>query len=103
LRAGAHVDVTRHAARLQTGAGANRGVRQRDALHRREHRRAAPDRGQLPGGPDLPGGNVLPAAAVKRVEFLFDYASPWSYLASELLPRRLPGIAIEYRPIYLRG
>jgi len=46
---------------------------------------------------------VLSPAAVKRVAFLFDYASPWSYLASELLPRRLPDIAIEYRPIYLRG
>lgn len=40
---------------------------------------------------------------MKRVQFLFDYASPWSYLASELLPRKLPNIEIEYRPIYLRG
>jgi len=46
---------------------------------------------------------VLPAAAVKPVQFYFDYASPWSYLASELLTRKLPNIEIEYRPIYLRG
>src|SRR5678816_1938150 len=37
------------------------------------------------------------------IEFYFDYASPWSYLASELIPRRLPGEKIVYRPIYLRG
>ena len=38
-----------------------------------------------------------------RVEFLFDYASPYSYLASEMLGRRLPGITVDYRPVYLRG
>jgi len=37
------------------------------------------------------------------VDFYFDYASPWSYLATELLPSRLPGVKIVYRPIYLRG
>src|SRR4051812_26974829 len=37
------------------------------------------------------------------IEFYFDYASPWSYLASELLPARLPRAKIVYRPIYLRG
>ena len=37
------------------------------------------------------------------VEFLFDYASPFAYLASETLARKLPGIEIVYRPIYLRG
>jgi 2-hydroxychromene-2-carboxylate isomerase len=37
------------------------------------------------------------------IEFYFDYASPWSYLASELLPSRLPDAHIAYRPIYLRG
>jgi 2-hydroxychromene-2-carboxylate isomerase len=36
-------------------------------------------------------------------DFYFDYASPWSYLASELLGTRLPGVEIRYRPIYLRG
>ena len=35
--------------------------------------------------------------------FYFDYASPWSYLADELLERRLPGVTIDYRPIFLRG
>ena len=33
----------------------------------------------------------------------FSYASPWAYLASELLPSRLPAVNIAYRPIYLRG
>lgn len=37
------------------------------------------------------------------VEFLFDYASPWAYLASEMLDKTLPGISVHYRPIYLRG
>ena len=37
------------------------------------------------------------------IDFYFDYASPWSYLASELLPARLPEAKIVYRPIYLRG
>jgi 2-hydroxychromene-2-carboxylate isomerase len=39
----------------------------------------------------------------KPVEFFFDYASPWSYLAWSLLPRQLPDVPITYRPIYLRG
>lgn len=37
------------------------------------------------------------------VPFLYDYASPWSFLASRILADALPGIEIEYRPIYLRG
>ena len=37
------------------------------------------------------------------VDFYFDYASPWAYLASELLPSALPAVEIVYRPIYLRG
>jgi 2-hydroxychromene-2-carboxylate isomerase len=37
------------------------------------------------------------------VEFLFDYASPYSFLANETLGAKLPGAAIEYRPVYLRG
>jgi 2-hydroxychromene-2-carboxylate isomerase len=40
---------------------------------------------------------------MKPIEFLFDYASPWAYLASELIARRLTGFAITYRPVYLRG
>lgn len=40
---------------------------------------------------------------MKTIELYFDYASPWAYLASELLPRKLPGLAVTYRPIYLRG
>lgn len=37
------------------------------------------------------------------VEFLFDYASPWAYLASEKLAHSLPGVSILFRPLYLRG
>ena len=37
------------------------------------------------------------------VAFLYDYASPWAYLADRLLERELPGIEIEHRPIYIRG
>src|SRR5262252_3043552 len=37
------------------------------------------------------------------IEFLYDYASPFSFLANELAPHRLSGATIEYRPIYLRG
>jgi len=37
------------------------------------------------------------------VEFLFDYASPYSFLANATLGAKLPGIEIEYRPVYLRG
>src|SRR5262245_2700852 len=36
-------------------------------------------------------------------EMYFDYASPWAYLADAVLARRLPGVTIAYRPIYLRG
>lgn len=37
------------------------------------------------------------------IEFHFDYASPWSYLASELVPRQLPKARVVLKPIYLRG
>lgn len=37
------------------------------------------------------------------IEFVFDYASPWSFLASQLIPRLLPGADIVYVPVYLRG
>ena len=36
-------------------------------------------------------------------ELFFDYASPWAFLASELVPRLLPGVTPAYAPIYLRG
>jgi 2-hydroxychromene-2-carboxylate isomerase len=38
-----------------------------------------------------------------NVELFFDYASPWAYLANEIVPRKLPGVAITLRPVYLRG
>ncbi len=37
------------------------------------------------------------------IEFHYDYASPWSYFADELIPRKLAGVNITYRPMYLRG
>jgi 2-hydroxychromene-2-carboxylate isomerase len=37
------------------------------------------------------------------VVLYFDYASPYSYITSELLARALPRVAVELRPIYLRG
>src|SRR6185295_6834675 len=40
---------------------------------------------------------------MSAVEFLFDYASPYSFLASASLGAKLPKIEIDYRPVYLRG
>lgn len=40
---------------------------------------------------------------MKSVAFYFDYASPWAYLANELLNRKLPGATVTYHPVYLRG
>lgn len=40
---------------------------------------------------------------MKRIELHFDYASPWAYLANELVSRELVGIEVDYRPLYLRG
>lgn len=40
---------------------------------------------------------------MKPIDFYFDYASPWSYLASELAPARLAGLEVRYVPIYIRG
>jgi 2-hydroxychromene-2-carboxylate isomerase len=40
---------------------------------------------------------------MKHVDLYFDYASPWAYLASETVARRLPGVTIAWKPIYLRG
>ncbi|MCC6993394.1 MAG: 2-hydroxychromene-2-carboxylate isomerase [Deltaproteobacteria bacterium] len=36
-------------------------------------------------------------------DFLFDYASPWAYLADILRTRLLPGVTVQLQPIYLRG
>lgn len=33
----------------------------------------------------------------------FDFASPWAYVAWELAPKRLAGVALDWQPIYLRG
>lgn len=40
---------------------------------------------------------------MKKVDVYFDYASPWAYLAREVLERDFPGLATRARPIYLRG
>lgn len=37
------------------------------------------------------------------VDFAFDYASPWSFLANALAPRLLAGVSIRPIPVYLRG
>jgi 2-hydroxychromene-2-carboxylate isomerase len=37
------------------------------------------------------------------LEFHFDYASPWAYLANEIFSRKLPGVTPVLRPFYLRG
>jgi 2-hydroxychromene-2-carboxylate isomerase len=39
----------------------------------------------------------------KAVEFYFDYASPYAYVANEVLEKKLPGAQIIYKPTYLRG
>ena len=39
----------------------------------------------------------------KRVELLYDYASPFAYIASETLAERLEGIEVDHVPIYIRG
>jgi 2-hydroxychromene-2-carboxylate isomerase len=36
-------------------------------------------------------------------EMFFDYASPYSFLASETLGAKLPGVELALRPVYLRG
>ena len=40
---------------------------------------------------------------MKTLEFLFDYASPFAFLANELLPRKLAGAEIAWRPVYVRA
>lgn len=40
---------------------------------------------------------------MKHVDVYFDYASPASFLASETAARKLPGVPLKWRPIYLRG
>ena len=38
-----------------------------------------------------------------QVEMMFDYASPWAFLANALVPRVLAGVEVKYVPVYLRG
>jgi 2-hydroxychromene-2-carboxylate isomerase len=37
------------------------------------------------------------------IDFAFDYASPWSYLANATLPRHFDPARVRYVPVYLRG
>ena len=37
------------------------------------------------------------------LQFYFDYASPYSYLANARLAKELPDVHIQYQPVYLRG
>jgi 2-hydroxychromene-2-carboxylate isomerase len=37
------------------------------------------------------------------LEFLFDYASPFAFLANEIVPRKFDGAEIVWRPVYLRA
>ena len=37
------------------------------------------------------------------IEFVFDYASPWVYLASALIPERFAGLDVTFVPTYLRA
>ncbi len=40
---------------------------------------------------------------MKNVDVYFDYASPASFIAAETAERKLSGIPLRWRPIYLRG
>jgi 2-hydroxychromene-2-carboxylate isomerase len=40
---------------------------------------------------------------MRDVDFYYDYASPWSYLASEIIPKKLAGARVRYVPTYIRG
>jgi 2-hydroxychromene-2-carboxylate isomerase len=40
---------------------------------------------------------------MKTIEFFYDYASPWSYLAEKLAPRVFEGLTVVRRPTYLRA
>ena len=40
---------------------------------------------------------------MRDVEFLFDYASPYAYLANERAAAVLPDVRIKHVPVYLRG
>lgn len=39
----------------------------------------------------------------QSIEFYFDYASPYSFFANALMAKELPGVDINYKPVYLRG
>ncbi len=45
----------------------------------------------------------MSASGTAPIEFLFDYASPWSFLADRLRPRHFGDSATTFVPVYLRG
>jgi 2-hydroxychromene-2-carboxylate isomerase/ketosteroid isomerase-like protein len=56
-----------------------------------------------PGGRAWTIGSSGPTHVGMKIEFAFDYASPWSFLASSAAAERFAGIAVAYLPVYLRG
>lgn len=40
---------------------------------------------------------------MKTIEFFYENASPWSYLAEKLVPRVFEGLTVVRRPTYLRA
>jgi 2-hydroxychromene-2-carboxylate isomerase len=63
----------------------------------------APPEPGSPAGADLPARYDVASMAPTEISFLFDYASPWSFLANELLTRRFGDAPITFQPVYLRG
>ncbi len=39
----------------------------------------------------------------QSIDFYFDYASPYAFLANHAIRKELPNVKIIYKPIYLRG
>ena len=40
---------------------------------------------------------------MKNVIVHYDYASPWAFIATETIERKLPGVPLTWVPTYLRG
>jgi 2-hydroxychromene-2-carboxylate isomerase len=40
---------------------------------------------------------------MKDVIVHYDYASPWAFIATEIIERKLPGVPLTWVPTYLRG
>jgi 2-hydroxychromene-2-carboxylate isomerase len=44
-----------------------------------------------------------PTTGATTIDFAFDYASPWAFLASATVAERFRGLEVAYVPAYLRG